>query len=86
MAKKSFSSIRFSYKVYGDYPHSAHLKFYSSIDLADQTMKSQSKSVEQKDEKVIDLKFNDSELKKQKDKESDIKRKAKAFLKDYTDD
>lgn len=73
-------------KVYGEYPNSAHLKVYASIDLAGKTVKSQSKSVEQKDEQVIDLKFNESEIKKQKDKESDIKHKAKAFMKDYTDD
>ncbi|RNG65101.1 TcaA second domain-containing protein [Staphylococcus aureus] len=73
-------------KVYGEYPNSAHLKVYASIDLAGKTVKSQSKSVEQKDEQVIDLKFKESEIKKQKDKESDIKHKAKAFMKDYTDD
>lgn len=76
-------------KVYGDYPNSTHLKVYASSEIAGKTVKSQSKSVEQKDEQdshAIDLKFDESEIKKQKDKESDIKRKAKAFMKDYTDD
>ncbi|MFW3619444.1 TcaA second domain-containing protein [Staphylococcus caprae] len=76
-------------KEYGDYPNSADLKVYASSDIGGKTVKSETKNVEQiknQDLQTIDLKFDESEIEKQKDKESDIKNKAKEFMKDYTKD
>ncbi|QDW97617.1 hypothetical protein DWB88_13810 (plasmid) [Staphylococcus warneri] len=76
-------------KEYGDYPNSADLKVYASSDIGGKTIKSETKNVEQiknQDLQTIDLKFDKSEIEKQKDKESDIKNKAKEFMKDYTED
>lgn len=76
-------------KEYGDYPNSADIKVYASSKIGGKTVKSETKDVDQiknKDLQTIDLKFDKSEIEKQKDKESDIKNKAKEFMKDYTED
>ncbi|MEX2935950.1 TcaA NTF2-like domain-containing protein [Staphylococcus saprophyticus] len=76
-------------KVYGKYPTSNSIEVYASGKIDDDVFKTNSTildTMSDKNTQDIELKFDQSEIKKKLDEQNKLKNKAEEFMKDYTDD